>query len=363
MTKPMSSMLLYVAIFFAIVFGWYGLKKAIFGWFMAHYQPPAATVIATEAKAQEWQSYINAVGTITAVNGVDISTEVPGVVQDIQFHAGQTIHKGDVIVLLRSDLEQANLKNAEAKYTLANMNYEREKILFTKKVSSQSALDARYAELTEAQAGVEAIKAQVQQKTITAPFDGVLGIGDINLGEYVSPGKLIVSLQSLDPLRVVFNLPEQYVSQLYLNQSIDVTVDLPAPIRLQGKISGINTKVSEDTRSILVEGTIPNPSHRLLPGMYGQIKVWLSDRNRRIVVPQTALSYSLSGDYIFVLKQEGNAKHPAYRAFRQAITVGERRDNEVTIIGGLKQGDLIVAAGQLKLQNGAAVLVDQNMKM
>src|SRR5262249_42495259 len=159
-----------------IVFGIYGIKKGIFMWYMSHYQPPAVTVSATTVRTQTWSPYLTAVGTLNAINGVDLSSEVPGIIQDIRFNSGQVVKKGDVLIVMRTQLEEANLKNAQAKLTLAKMNYEREKTLFGKRVSSQATLDSRNAELLQAEAGVEQAQAQIQQKTILAPFDGRLGI-------------------------------------------------------------------------------------------------------------------------------------------------------------------------------------------
>lgn len=364
MTKPMSKMLIYVGLFFAIVFGIYGIKKAIFMWYMSHYESPPITISATTAREQTWQSYLTAVGTLTAMDGVDISPEVPGTIQDIRFDSGQLIKKGDVIILMNSQVENANLKNNQAKLTLAKINYDREKTLFEKKVSSQATLDTRYAELLQAEAGVELAQAQIQQKTIAAPFDGRLGIRQVNLGQYVSAGTPMVTLQSLNPLYVMFHLPEQYLTDLYLGQNVDVTVNLSGGKTVQGKITAINAKVEQMTRNILVQATIPNDKFEVYPGMYGSAKVWLKQKQSTVVIPQTSISYSLNGDYVFVIKDESKSKdQPLLHAYRQYVKVGDRRDSEAAILEGLHPGDRIVTGGQLKLQNGAQVMIDNSAEL
>lgn len=364
MTKPMSKMLFYVGIFFLVIFGWYGAKKLIFMWFMSHYQPPAVTISAIEVKKTTWQSYLESVGSLKAINGVDLAAEVPGIVKEIRFNSGEFVKKGDVLITLRDDAEEAALKNNQAQYTLAKLNFDRDQTLLTKNASSQAALDARAAQLAQAEAAVLSVQAQIAQKTLTAPFDGKVGIRQVDIGEYVAPGKYMVTLQALNPLYVEFNLPEQYVNQLALNQRVDVAVNLGKGQTVSGKITAINSKVDQTTRNIQVQATIPNDQLIFYPGMYGSIKVWTNSQQNMIVVPQTAISYSLSGDYVFLLKNESKSKRKTdYHAYRQYVKVGERRGDVVAIQEGLKQGDLIVTSGQLKLQNGTRVIIDQSVEL
>jgi membrane fusion protein (multidrug efflux system) len=360
----MRKMLIAVGIFFTVVFGIYGAKKAVFMWFMSHYQPPPITVSATTVASKNWQSYLTAVGTLNAVNGVDLSSESAGIIEELRFNSGQYVRKGDVIVVMRSYVEQASLKNNQAKLQLAKLNYEREKTLFAKHVSSQAALDTRFAELQQAQAGVDSVLAQIQQKTITAPFNGRLGIRQVNLGQYVSPGTPLVTLQSLDPLYVMFSLPEQYLAALYLGQDADISVNYGNGKTVHGKITAINSKVDPSSRNVLVQVTIPNEKFLLYPGMYAHARIWLNDKDKRIVIPQTSISYSLSGDYVYIVKDEGKSKDkPELHVYRQYVKVGERRDDEATILDGLKPGDKVVTSGQLKLQNGSSIIIDNSMEL
>lgn len=364
MKKPMKKMLLYVGIFFAVVFGIYGAKKVIFLWFMSHYQPPPTTISATTATTKPWQSYVTAVGTLKAINGVDLTAEVPGTIESIQFNSGQYIHKGTPIITLQANVERANLKHQEAVLRLAQLNYDREKTLFAKNVTSKASLDARNAELLQAQANVESIQAQLQQKTIVAPFDGRLGIRSINVGQYVSPGTALVTLQSLDPLYVEFTLPEQYLADLALGEKIDVNVNIGAGKRVSGQITAINSKVDPNTRNVAIQATIKNEKYALYPGMYGYVSVWLNNRSNAVIVPQTAISYSLNGDFVYLVKDESSKKDGSeLHAYKQYVKIGERRGDIAVIADGVKNGDRIVTSGQLKLHQGSIVLIDNSVEL
>lgn len=357
----MKKMLIILGIFFAIVFGWYGIKKVIFLWYMSHYQPPAVTVSATKTSSKTWRSYLTSVGSLTAVNGVDISAEVAGIVKEIRFNSGQFVKSGDVLIVLDTSVEEATLKDSLAKLKLAQMNYSRDKKLFERNVSSQAALDTRIAELQEAEAGVQSIQAKIKQKTISAPFDGRTGIRQVNLGQYLSPGTTMVTLQSLNPLYIMLNLPEQNLPKLYLGQPIDASINFGGGKTVSGTITAINSKVDQATRNILVQATIPNDRFVLYPGMFALVKVWLKMEKNMVVIPQTAISYSLSGDYVFIIKDESKSKdYPLLHAYRQNVTVGERRGDEASILKGLESGTNIVTSGQLKLQNGTNILIDNS---
>lgn len=359
MQKSMKRMLLLVAIFFTLVFGIYGVKKAMFIYFMSHYTPPAVTITAKEVKTKDWHAYLTSVGTLKAIKGVDLSVEVPGTIKEIHFTSGQTVQAGEPLILLDTRVQEAELKNANAALQLAQLSYEREQTLYKRKASSKANLDARFAEYTQAQAKVEAAKAQMNIRTITAPFTGHIGIRLVDIGQYVSPGTALVTLQSLDPLYVMFTMPEQDIPYLHLNQPVNIKINFQDGRYAQGTISAINAKVDEATRNILVQATIPNPDLSLYPGMFATVRVQLPEQKDQLIVPQTAISYSLSGDYVFILKEEDKQ----LKAYRQYVNVGDRRGNEAVILKGLKPGDRIVTVGQLKLQNGTRVNVDEEKEM
>ncbi|OGT45334.1 MAG: hypothetical protein A3E83_08060 [Gammaproteobacteria bacterium RIFCSPHIGHO2_12_FULL_41_20] len=359
----MKKMLILVGVILALLFGWYGLKKVAFFWYMSHFTLPPVTIASSQAKAEKWQDYLPSVGSLTAINGVDVAPEVSGIVKDIRFSADQLVRKGDALVILDTSVEQAELKSNLAKLKLAQINQERNQKLFQRNAISQSVLDTTLAELQQAEAAVEVVQAHISQKTITAAFDGKVGIRLVDIGEYISPGKPMVTLQALNPLFVNFSLPEQYVSHLYLQQPIDVNTNGGKPIR--GFISGINAKVDQTTRNILVQATIPNPTLALYPGMFAVIKVWLPAKKNVITLPQTAIAYSLHGDYVFVIKSEKSSKKTPslLKAYRQYVTVGEQRNNKVAILKGVTADDSVVTAGQLKLQNGTRVLINNAVEL
>jgi membrane fusion protein (multidrug efflux system) len=369
MTPQMKKMLIITAIVFGLIFGIYGVKRLLFSYFISHYQPPAVTISASIATAETWQSYLNTVGTLTAVNGTDISSEASGIVTAIQFESGQEVKKGDVLVLLDTSVEQAQLKNDQAAVKLAQMNYERYKTLLKKNVLAQSEFDTAAAKLEESQASQEATQAKIQQKTVTAPFNGRIGIRLINIGQYLSAGTAMVTLQSLDPLYVQFNLPEQYLANLYIQQPIELAINNSSSNKkaISGAITAINSKVDQTTRNVLIQATIPNKDVQLYPGMFAQVKVLLRTNKNVITLPQTAISYSLHGDSVFIIEADKNDKEkdgtPVLHVKREYVKVGERRSGTVAVLDGIKAGDKVVTSGQLKLQNGTHVVIDNSVEL
>jgi membrane fusion protein (multidrug efflux system) len=365
MSKPMRKMLIIVGIVFGIIFAWYAIKKVIFHYYMTHYIPPAVTISATVAQSKTWESYLTSVGTLQAVQGVDLSAEVSGIVSQIHFESGQFVKQGDVLLLLDTGVEQAQLKDNQAQLQLAKLNYERNKALIVKNAVSQAELDRLSAQLEETQANVEGTQAKIRQKTITAPFSGRIGIRLVNLGQYLSAGTTIATLQALDPLYVQFNLPEQYLNELYLQQPVQLSINLGEGKTLMGTITAINSKVEQTTRNVLVQATLPNKDLQLYPGMFALVKVILRTHPTVIALPETAVTYSLHGDSVYIIKKEGKDRDgkPLLKAYRQYVTVGERRGNEVAIVKGLKAGDQVVTSGQLKLQNGIHVVIDNSVEL
>jgi len=356
----MKKMLLITGVVFAIIFGWYGIKSLFIKIMMAHYTLPPAVISSTTAQLETWNPKLNSIGSLSAINGVDVTTEISGMVSSIRFNSGQMVKQGDVIVLLDTSVELADLKSSQAKLKLATINYNRDQILFGKNATSQSVIDTDMAQLQEAEANVESIQAKIQQKTITAPFAGYLGIRQVNLGQYIQAGTSIVTLQALNPLYVEFNLPEENLSDLYINQPIDITVNSQNENPIRGMITAINSKVDPATRNIKVQATIPNGNLTLRPGMFVNVTVWLRQIEKVIVLPETAISYSLHGDAVYVIEPDKSNKK-ILRANRHYVKVGERRGDVVTILEGVNSGEQIVASGQLKLQDGASVAVNNEL--
>ncbi len=379
MKKRMTLMLIGVTLLFCLIFGWWGFKQYMMGQFIAHYHPAPVNITATSAKEEVWRPYISATGTFVAINGVDITSQAAGLVTGIDFHSGQKVDKGTILVSLDTRVDQANLKNDEAALTLASIDYSRSQQLLVKNAVSKAVYDSDRAKLKEAKAAVERDEALISQKNISAPFSGKLGIRQVNIGDYISPGKALVTLQQLDPLYVHFSLPEQNLSQIRTNQQVQVRIDAYPKQVFIGEINAINSKVNLQTRSFLVQATIPNPHNELLPGMFANVHVILPVRDHVVTVPQTAISYSLYGDAVYVLEAEKtkhkkdtkhdkhNKKaksqaHKLYFAMRRSVTVGSRRDAEVAITHGLKPGQLVVTSGQVKLSNHTEVLINNKVE-
>lgn len=368
MSPQMKKMLAITLIVLGIVFGIYAIKKGLMMYFMAHYEMPAVTISATEAKPKVWQNFLSSVGTLTAVNGTEVSSEASGIVKGIYFDSGQNVNKGDVLVLLDTSVEEAQLKNDIAQVALAQINFDRSKTLLAKRVLSQAEYDTTAAKLQEVRANMLQTEARIAQKTIRAPFNGKIGIRQINIGQYVSAGTTMVTLQALDPLYVQFNVPEGYLPELYNQQSIDIAINSTIGTKTyKGVITAINSKVNQVTRNILIEATIPNKELQLVPGMFAQVKIWLKTKLNVITLPQTAISYSLHGDSVFIIKPDDKKKEkdgkPVLHAYRKYVKVGDLRGDEVVILDGLKANEQVVTSGQLKLQNGTHVIIDNSVEL
>ena len=368
---PMTLMIIGLVILFGGVFGWDIVKAYFTSKYFANFQPPPMVISATYAKSETWHPYLSTIGDVVAINGVNVTPQLAGQIDKIYFESGQTVQVGQSLVKLNTDLDEQDLKNYQAQLHLANLNFQRQSKLYKTKSVAESALDEAKTTLQQDQALVQKTQVTIEQKTIRAPFAGKIGIRQINLGQYVSPGDTIVSLQSLDPLYVNFTLPEQDYPLLYLGQPVTLTVDAYAKENFQGKITAINSEISNDTRNILIQAIIPNPNLKLVPGMFASVDVILPQQTNVITIPQTAISYSLYGDSVFVLtpqtiptaqntKQASNTK-TIYKATRVYVTIGEERDNVVAITKGLNADQLVATSGQLKLNDGTSVIINNSV--
>jgi len=334
--------------------------------FISHLQTLAEVVSTQKAETETWPGEIDAVGTLKAVNRVDISPEIAGIVKQLHFASGQLVEIGTPLVTLDDELDKADLANHKATLKLKQMTYQRQKDLLSKGATSSAMVDASIAELRQAEAAVSKTDSLISKKTIRAPFKGKLGIRKVNLGEYVTPGSSdLVNLQSLTPLHVLFNLPEQHLHDLFVNQTIEVTTDSTALGTLLGTITAIDSKIDDQTRNILVQATISNEDLALYPGMFVNIKVLLPENHQWVTVPQTAISYSLHGDSVFVVKEEKakNSNKTTLKTYRKMVTTGLRKNNKVAITKGLQAGEQVVTAGQIKLRNGSSVEINNTISL
>lgn len=375
--------------------------------FFASFEPPAVTVSSVQAKKQQWKPRISAVGNFVARNGVEVNAQVSGNVVDIHFKSGQFIEKGKPLVDIDDTVEEATLKFNQSDLALQELNYKRQVDLYKKGATPSSNVDEARAKLLQAQANVEKTNAVIRQKHIAAPFSGRLGIRQVNLGQYITPGQTsIVTLQSMDPLFLEFYLPEQLLKKIYVGQGITFSVEQNPNIIFEGKITAINSKVDVNTHNILVQATVPNCSTKSLvhpqksnliqvkkssfhikpiiqcstknneeqkvhsfnfiPGMFAEIEINQPTTSEVIVLPSTAISYSLYGNSVFVIEKDkasDKSKNEVLRAKRIFVTTGEQQGNYTVIKKGIKEGQLVVSSGELKLQNGTRVTINNDVKL
>jgi membrane fusion protein (multidrug efflux system) len=329
---------------------------------------PPIDVEAVESSRQPWQSRIPAIGTLTASQGIDLSVEIAGTISDVQFRSGEKVSKGQPIVLLDSEIEQASLAAAEADLHLAKVEFQRARSLIDRQAISRSEFDRLNAESQKAAATVAQLKASLAKKRILAPFSGTIGIRQVDVGDFVAAGTPIATLQDLSTLFVDFYLAEQQVPLLAIGQSVRVQVAAFPGERFEGKIVALNPKVETTTRNVQVRAELANPGERLLPGMFADLQVLLPSEEPQVVVPETAITYTLYGNSVLVVK-EGQApeteegteaperSEPYLVVERRFVETGERRDGRVVILEGLEAGEQVVVAGQLKLDTGAHVAI------
>ena len=379
MTKRMLIMIGGIVVLVLILAGGFALhiKKLI----AAAPKPYAQTVTATKVTAQDWQPSLAAVGSVAPVRGVDVTTEIAGLVREIHFKSGQDVKQGDILVELNADSDKAQLAALEAAADLSATVLKRDKAQFDAQAIAQAQVDADAADLKSKRALADQQKAIIDKKTIRAPFSGKLGITTVNPGQYVNPGDKIVTLQTIDPIYVDFNLPQKQIGALQLGQVVNVTSDGFAGTVFPGRITAISPKVDTATRNVVVEATLANPKRQLLPGMFANASVEVGDKKRYLTLPQTAITYNPYGSTVFVVMTAdeaaaaaakagsgASAAAPAHAAsgsglvVQQAfVTTGETRGDQVAILSGLKEGQQVVTSGQVKLKNGASIVIDNSV--
>jgi membrane fusion protein (multidrug efflux system) len=315
-------------------------------------QPPE-TISSAVAHEEQWQDTFDAVGSITAVQGVTVTPELAGTVREIAFESGSVVNKGDLLVRFDTSTEEAQLKAAKAQLEWTEVSVERERRLRTDSTVSQSELDQAEATWKQAKANMDAIQATIDKKTIHAPFAGKLGIRQINLGEYVDAGKPIVSLQSLDPVYADFSLPQQDLAQLKTGMTVEVTADTYPGQKFEGKLTAINPDLDQATRSVRLQGTLDNHDQLLRPGMFARVEVALPTQEKVLVIPATAILSAPYGDSVYMIEKATNGPGSVVR--QQLVQTGHARGDFIIVKAGLKPGDKVVRAGLFKLRNGAAV--------
>jgi membrane fusion protein (multidrug efflux system) len=321
-------------------------------------QPPVTVAVAT-VEQQQWQPYLEAVGSLVANREVFVSLEVAGQVREILFESGARVTAGELLLQLDDSVDQAELKGLQAERRLAQLEFARAEKLLTDKLASQSNYDQAQARLQNADAQLDAKRALIAKKAIRAPFSGELGIRQVNIGQYLEPGAQIVSLQQLDPVYVDYALPERHLSLLAPGQAVRIRVKAFPAEQFAGRISAIDPRVDRNTRSARIRATLANPDLQLRPGMFAEVQTLLPERDNVLTVPRTAITYNPYGDAVFVVQEKDGDRIVE----RRQVETGSVRDDRVEVTAGLSPGEQVVSAGQLKLRNGTRVVIDNSVRL
>ena len=329
----------------------------------ASFQMPPEAVTTIVAQQIEWPQTLSAIGSVAAVQGVVVSADLSGTVDRVAFDSGKAVRQGEVLVELDTRQERAQLAAAEAQRDLARTNFDRMQGLLKDNVISRAEYDSATADDKQSEARAGEIRAAIQRKRITAPFSGILGIRQVNVGQYLSSGDPIVQLQSLDPIYVNFDVPQQAISQMRAGREVRITTGQAAGVEFVGRITAIDSVVNSGTRNIQVQATLANPEGKLRPGMFVETEVSLGAGRPLIAIPATAISYAPYGDSVYVVSEMKGPNGEAYRGVRQQFVKLEgARGDQVGITSGVKPGDEVVTSGVFKLRNGAAVLVNNKVQ-
>ncbi len=332
------------------------LPKIILPKVMAANAPPPATVAAQLARADVQGTPLQAIGTLEAVNGTAISPEVGGTVQEIRFQSGQTVRKGDVLVVLTRSSETADTALADASLRNAQRDLDRAQKLLKEGWLTKATYDQRLAARDQARAQVDRAKSETGKRIVRAPFAGRLGIRSVNLGDYVAPGQALASLQTVNPIYATASVPEQALAQVQVGQPVAIAVDSLNSQTFAGRITSMDSAIDPATRTIKVQATLPNPDARLTPGMYAKILITLPNQRGVITVPETAVAYSLSGNNVYVLER-GKKGDGIFVARQRLVTTGSTSAGRVEILSGVLANELVVTDGQVKLYDGAMAQV------
>jgi membrane fusion protein (multidrug efflux system) len=357
MKKRMFLMLVVVIAFIAVI-GGFKVSQIRAAMKQGSWTPPPEAVTTIVAKQDDWNTTLNAIGSVTAVNGVTVTADLPGVVDQITFDSGHSVNKGDVLVVLDSKQERAQLVAAESARDLARLGLDRAAGMLKSQIIPQSDYDTAAAQFKQAEARAGEIRATIARKTIRAPFSGVLGIRQINLGQYLAGGAPIVTLQALRPVYVNFNVPQQELGRLQMGSRVDVTSDaLGAPEN--GKIAAFESAIDQATRNLQVQAVFDNKSGKLRPGMFVEAKLARGAATKVVTLPVSAISYAPFGDSVFIVEDIKAKDGKTFRGVRQQfVKLGGARGDQVAVLTGVKPGEEVVTSGVFKLRPGAAVIVN-----
>ncbi|HTI86616.1 MAG TPA: efflux RND transporter periplasmic adaptor subunit [Alphaproteobacteria bacterium] len=360
----MIIMLVLVAVVLGGVFGYSAVRGYMIKKFMASMGAPPQTVSTMKAEISEWQQQMRAVGSLRAVRGADLSAQVAGIVSAVHFESGAEVQEGALLVELMAADDIAKLNALKASAALARITRDRNLAQFKAQAVSKQQVDADEQNLKSAEAQVAQQEALVNYKSIRAPFAGQLGIRLVDIGQYLSAGTAVVTLQSLDPIFFDFYMPQQALDVLKTGLPVTVETDTYPGITFTGSVLAINPKVDPDTRNVQVRATLSNPEHKLLPGMYANVTLRFGEPQPYVTVPQTAISYNPYGNLVYVVDNQGNDQSgkPKLVATQKFVTLGETRGDQVAILTGIDDGQEIVTNGLNKLRNGIPVVVNNSVQ-
>ncbi len=356
--RRMVIMLAVCGVVFGGVFGFIVFRQHMMKQFFANMPKPVVAVTATAARESEWREVVPAVGTLQAVNGVDVAGSAAGLIRDISFQSGQEVRRGQPLVRLDTDVEMGDLRSAQAELELARTGFNRTQTLIRSNTVSQSALEKAEAELSVKTARVAGLQAMIGRKTVSAPFDGVLGVRKVDLGQYLQPGQAIVNLQDLTLMLCDFSVSQKELAALGVGEPVRLTTDAWPGRLFEGVVAAIEPLVDARTGMVAVQARFPNPDRVLRPGMFARIEIIRPTGQRVVTVPASAVSYNLHGDAVFVVRTTAAPDgKPVQLVERAVVELGDRRDGLVVVRRGLAAGELVVTSGQIKLENGSHVEV------
>ena len=325
--------------------------------------PPPASVSTAKAAFEEWMPRMEVVGTFQPVRGADLSVEVPGIIDQVNFDSGGNVAAGAQLIKLRDNDDVAKLRTLEAARDLAKSNFDRDKAQLDRMLIARAQFDVTAANLQSFEAQVAEQQAIIAKKTLRAPFAGQLGIRAVNAGQYIGPGTPVVTLQALDPIYLDFFLPQQVLDRAKVGQEVTVRVDAYPQATFTGRISTIDPKIDAATRNVAVRATLPNRDRRLLPGMFATAEILTGEPQRFITLPQTAITFNPYGNMVFRVTEQTDAEGKQSLVARQTVvTTGQTRGDQIAVLSGLNEGDLIVSAGQTKLQNNSPITVNNDVQ-
>ena len=361
MERRMVIMLIGVFLLLGLIFAFNQLKTFMIKQYLSGMGMPPQTVSTMVAKADVWQPKLTSVGSVRAYRGVDLSTEIGGLVVGVPVQSGADVKEGDLLVKLNDASDVAQLNSLKALAELAKVINERDRQQLAIQAISKNTYDTSKADAKSKQAQVEAQTALVAKKNIKAPFSGRVGIVTINPGQYINPGDKLMTLQTLDPIFIDFNLPQSDAANIQVGQSITVTTDAFKNASFFGKITAVSPKVGTNTRNLQIEAQIDNPDKKVLPGMFANVNIDVGGQLNLITVPQTAVTYNPYGSTVFISKDSGKKDKegkPIFEAQQVFVTTGQTRGDQVSILKGLEEGMTVVTSGQLKLKNGSPLNIN-----